>query len=140
MLVKVWNDNVHPFKQKIAENMYSIPAKGYIEMDQDEADKLLKAFSPIEVDYDNRPLPTSYKMLRIDEDDLKKVRMRSEAKTKGGSYICQACGYVASNKWELDGHSLDMHQKDLDDVEEAMASIDLNNQEKRRAGRPKKNV
>jgi hypothetical protein len=123
MKVKVWNDNKYPFSQEVKGNFYKIPAKEFIEVEEDEASQLVKSFSPIIVGGDSRPLPESYKMLRIDKDDLKRNRDHRQNKAKSGSYICQACGYVASNKWELNGHTMDMHKHQLDDLDEAAESI-----------------
>lgn len=123
MLVKVWNDNVHPFSQTWREKTYKIPAKQCIELEYDEADAFIKAYSPIVPDYDNNPKPESYKMLRIDEKDLEKMRNLLHNRAKSGSYICQACGYVASNKWELNGHALDQHKEQLEDVQAAEAAV-----------------
>jgi hypothetical protein len=123
MKVKVWNDNVHVFKQEIKGNFYEIPAKKSITLEEDEANDLVKAFSPIYVGGDDQPLPESYKMLRIDSKDIKKNRELRENKTRAGSYVCQACGYVAANKWELNGHTLDQHKHQLDDLDEAKEAI-----------------
>lgn len=123
MLVRVWNDNVHPFQQKIGETMYKIPAGQCVEMDEDEADKLLKTYSPIIADYDGRPVATSFKKLRIDEEDIRKNNDRKEARHKAGSYVCQACGYVASNKWELNGHTQAEHPDQWEDPQGAREAI-----------------
>lgn len=129
MQVKVWNDNTYPFRQDIAGNVYSIPAKSFVEMDEEEADRLVKAFSPIKVDYDGNALPQSYKMLRIDADDLKRARSKRDNRAKSGSYVCQACGYVAANKWELNGHTLELHKGELEDPMEAAEAIVKEQQE-----------
>lgn len=133
MQVRVWNDNVHPFKQTIDEIEYVIPAGKFVEMDEAEADKLLKAYSPILVDYDGRPRPESYKKLRLDTEDLKRNAVRKEARNKSGSYICQACGYVASNKWELNGHVMDEHKHQFDDNEEALKEIKKDESQRKKA-------
>lgn len=130
MQVKVHNDNRYPFEQKIAEVTYKIPAGGFIEMDEEEADRLVKAYSPIAVDYDGNAMPQSYKMIRIDEQDLAKARNMRAAKTKTGGFFCQACGYVAGNKWELMGHIQDMHSQQWDDPEEASKEIAKENKKK----------
>ncbi len=132
MLVKVWNKNVHPFTQKLNEKTYTIPAQEYIELDEEEADRLVKAYSPIKVDYDGNALPISYKMLEVDKDDLKKAREKRENRTRTGNYVCQACGYVAANKWELNGHSLDQHKDIFEDLQEAAMSISADNKKRSR--------
>lgn len=123
MLVRVWNDNIHPFKQEIAGKLYDFAPKSFLEMEEDEADVLLKRYSPIILGGDDQPLATSYKMLRIDSDDLKRNRAQRENKTKSGTYICQACGYVAANRWELNGHTSEMHSEQWEDHDEARAEI-----------------
>lgn len=135
MFVKVWNDNTYPFKQNLHNVEYKIPAGEYIELDEEEADKLLKAFSPIKVDYDGRALPSSYKKLRIDKEDKEKAIRSREARGKTGHYVCQACGYIASNKWELNGHVQDLHKDQFEDPEEALASLE---EDKPKRGRSKK--
>tara|TARA_R110000796_G_scaffold187266_1_gene304166 strand:- start:595 stop:999 length:405 start_codon:yes stop_codon:yes gene_type:complete len=134
MLVKVWNDNVHPFTQNYHDVLYKIPAKKYIEIDEEEADSLLKAFSQIKVDYDGNAKPESYKMLRIDEDDRAKIRSIRENKAKSGSYICQACGYVAGNKWELNGHIMELHKQSFEDSDKALESLAKDQEPKRKRG------
>lgn len=128
MMVKVYNKNVHPFKQEIKGKEYKIPAQSYIELDYDDASALVKSFSPIEVDFDNRPLPTSYKMLEIDKDDVIKYRELAQNKAKGGTYLCQACGYVASNRWELKGHAMSEHSHQFEDQDEALDSFEQEEQ------------
>lgn len=120
MLVKVHNRNKHPFSQKIKGITYDIPAEGSLELDYDIAQSLVRAFSPIEVDYDGRALEKSYKKLEIDKDDERRYHQVGQNKAKGGSYICQACGYVAVNQWELKGHVTDMHSTQFDDQEQAI--------------------
>ncbi len=142
MQVRVWNDNQYPFSQTIAEKLYKIEPRDYIEMDEEEADKLLKTFSPIEVDYDGRPTPRSYKMLRIDKDDLARNRAKRANKNKSGTYLCQACGYVAANQWELNGHTEAEHKDEWEDLQEARASIrsDAEEEKPKKRGRPKAKV
>lgn len=132
MQVKVWNDNVYPFTQELAGKVYRIPAKEYLEMDEEEADKLVKAFSPIRVNYDGAAEAASYKMLRVDQNDLKNIKDKRENKAKSGSYVCQACGYIASNKWELNGHIIDLHKDSFEDRDEALESISKEQAEKKR--------
>lgn len=133
MLVRVWNDNTHPFKQEIAGKVYVVPAKQCIELEEDEAKTLVKRFSPIILGGDDRPLPETYKMLRIDTDDLAKATNFVQNRHKAGSYVCQGCGYVAANKWELDGHVSDLHSDQWEDRDEARASINEGKGKKRKA-------
>ena len=65
-LVKVWNNNVHPFTQEFKSRSITIPPQEYIEMDYEEAVEFKGKFSPIITDGDGNPLPESYKMLKVE--------------------------------------------------------------------------
>tara|TARA_R110000796_G_scaffold248508_1_gene375345 strand:- start:3525 stop:3926 length:402 start_codon:yes stop_codon:yes gene_type:complete len=132
MKVRVWNDNIHLFKQEIADKLYEVPAKQCIELEEDDANVLIKRYSPIILGGDDQPIPECYKMLRIDKDDLHRNRMHKQNKNKAGTYVCQACGYVAANKWELNGHSQDMHKDQWEDPEEAQESVNAEQPRKKR--------
>lgn len=132
MLVRVWNDNIHPFKQEVNGKIYAVPAKECIEIEEDEADMLVKRISPIILDGNDVPKPESYKMLRIDADDIKRNRNALHNRMRAGTYLCQACGFVAANKDELDGHSLNEHKDQLDDVDEARAAVNAERSRKRK--------
>ena len=140
MQVKVWNRNTHPFSQKLKGVDYQIPALASITLDFDDADMLVKSFSPIEVDYDNKPLPTSYKKLEIDAGDVLKYRELSANKAKGGTYVCQACGYVSTNKWELKGHVMSEHSQDFEDKDQAIDALAEEDKPKRSPGNVRKKV
>lgn len=134
MKVRVWNDNVHPFKQVISDKTYFLPAKECIEIEEDEANILLKRYSPIILGGDDKPIPECYKMLRIDTDDLKRNRSVVQNKAKAGTYICQACGYVAANTWELNGHVADVHGASWEDQDAAKAAIQAESKRSRKQG------
>lgn len=65
-MVQVWNDNVHPYREMFREREIKIPAKGFIEMDEDEAQLFKGTFAGILVDADDNPDPRGYKMIRIE--------------------------------------------------------------------------
>ena len=65
-LVKVWNNNVHPFTQEFKSNKITIPPQAYIEMDYEEAVEFKGKFSPIITDGDGNPLPESFKMIKVE--------------------------------------------------------------------------
>jgi len=130
MLVKVHNLNIYDFKQKIGDDEYKIKAGGYIELEEDDANKLVKRMFPMQFDANNQQTPQSFKKLKIDEDDLKRVRALRENKAKSGNYVCMLCGYVASNKWELNGHSLDQHRASFDDEDAALEQIEADKKTK----------
>lgn len=67
MIVKVWNDNIHPFKQKFKGDVVTIEPKQFIKMDDSDARLFLGEFSPILRDADGAPDPKGFKKLRIEE-------------------------------------------------------------------------
>lgn len=74
MIVKVWNDNVHPYKEKFRGKTIEIGPRDYVEMDLNEAHIFLGVMPPnIEVDAGGIQKPTSYKMLRIERPDVIKA-------------------------------------------------------------------
>lgn len=135
MKVKVWNRNTFPFKQVIKEVEYKIPAQSFIEIEYDDASMLVKSFSPIVLGSDDMPTQQSKKMLEIDADDVRKFREFSQNKAKGGNYLCQACGYVCANKWELKGHIMSEHQHQFDDRDSAIDGFTEDEDEEKK-GRP----
>jgi hypothetical protein len=96
MKVKVWNENVHEFKQEFRGEKWTIPAKGFVEMEDDYAHNFLCSYSPIEVDADGAQKPQSFKRLRI------------EGHGNAFSHdplTCQACNYKAVSKKDLLTHT-----------------------------------
>ncbi len=65
MLVKVCNLNTHPYREKFIGQMLEIPAQGHVEMDEDDAERLLASFTPPKRDGQERPDPKFFKMLKI---------------------------------------------------------------------------
>lgn len=65
-LVKVWNDNVHVFKQKFRGDMVEIPPKSFIEMDWADAHSFKSKGSPMEFDGMGQPKAESFKMIRVE--------------------------------------------------------------------------
>ena len=124
--VKVWNDNVHDFAQEFKEHKIKIPAKQFIEMEEYEAHDFLGYYHPMKPTADGGQCPTSYKMLRIEKLPKKDGGSLPDPEP---SIICQACGFKAHSKWELNGHSAEMHSDQI---------VDEAEHEKKRAGRPKK--
>ena|SRR3990167_57390 len=64
--VKVFNDNVHTFRQKFMDEDIIIEPKGFILMDESKAIRFRGTYSPIELDGNGQPMPTSYKMIRLE--------------------------------------------------------------------------
>jgi hypothetical protein len=122
MRAKVWNDNTYPFTQKFKDEVITIPPNSFIWMEELEANDFRGLYSPIVVDFDNRQLPSSYKMIRVEKisADGKPVK----------THKCFACGITVNSKEALDEHTDKFHLDELSDPEVA---------EKRR-GRPRKDV
>lgn len=66
MQAKVWNKNVHPFRQKFGSDIIEIPAGGYIEMEYHDAIRFKSKSYPIETDGGNQQKPESYKMIHVE--------------------------------------------------------------------------
>lgn len=92
MMVKVHNNNVHPFKEEFRGRSIEIPAKSYIEMDEDEADYLLQAFTYPKKDSQGRPDPVYFKMLKIEKEAVQ---------AKVDPLICHANGQKSATQEEL---------------------------------------
>lgn len=125
-MVKVWNDNVHPFKQRFRDKHIEIGPKQCIEMEREEAHLFKYEFSPIERDANNQPMPTSFKMIRIEDHES----LFTDAKKD--EFGCIACKYKAVSKKDLMTHLIDKHADDLVTDDQAEAEL----QKKR--GRPAK--
>lgn len=67
MDVKIWNDNVHPYKEKFKGVEIKIDPKTFIKMEREEAVLFLGQFSSIVRDADGAPHPLGFKKLRIEE-------------------------------------------------------------------------
>lgn len=153
MKVKLWNDNIYDFKQRFKEVDYSIPAKGFIEIEEDEAHQLVCAYYPVERDAGGKQKPHSYKMLRIE----------GRSQVAADPYQCLACGYKAYNALELKAHTearlddgvhkalssygdgMNVSAKDVlaamdDETKQELVDMLLASAPKARRGRPKKDV
>jgi hypothetical protein len=64
--VKVWNDNVHPFTQDYKGDKVTIPAKGFVEMEWDEAISFKSYPANMEFDGMGQQKPESFKMIRVE--------------------------------------------------------------------------
>jgi hypothetical protein len=109
-ICKVVNDNIHPFKQDYKEMHISIPAKGSIEMDKDEAVQFLGTFFPPKMDGDNRPDPKYFKKLHIED-----IKDGVEAVSEPEKFVCQKCKHVSDSSIALSQHIDEMHMDDLAD-------------------------
>lgn len=66
MLVKVHNLNIHPYTEKFRDRVVTIEAGGYVEMDEDEADYFIQAFTEPKKDSQGRPDPLFFKKLKLE--------------------------------------------------------------------------
>jgi hypothetical protein len=90
--VKVWNDNIHPFKQKFKDRLIVIPSKEHIVMEFYEGHEFKSFPSPVKLDADDNPLPISYKMLRLENHFPEDRENIPEGKKEEVSNDCLACG------------------------------------------------
>lgn len=127
-MVRVYNKNVHPYKEKWRGTEYSIEAGGYIEMDFYDANNFLGTKQPnIAVDGNGIQLPTSYKMLQI---------VKPEHYGKEDSpvhYVCHACNKEFGTKAALNNHAETAHLEVMVD-EEAVEKVI------KKRGRPKGSI
>ena len=114
-LVRVWNDNVFPFRQLFRDKEIYIGAKKFVEMEETEAYEFRGAYSPIIRDGDGQPTPESYKMIRVERTD-KTAHKPVVAPTEN---LCQACGRQFGSKKELDTHIDTEHLEAMADKDEA---------------------
>jgi hypothetical protein len=94
MLVKVWNENTHPYTEKFRNVLRVIEPKSYIEMDEDEAEYFLAKFTAPVKDAQNRPDPRFFKKLRIE-------RSADHQKKQDNQLVCHANGQKAATAQEL---------------------------------------
>lgn len=129
MLVKVVNDNVHPYTEKYRGQVIHIPAKGSITMDLNEASHFLGTNpGTAQVDANGIPKPESYKMLRIEKD----ISSKPETTKK---FVCMADGREFHSQKELDAYIAANHTDAMID-EDAKEKITG----KAKRGRPRKGV
>lgn len=103
--VKVWNDNVHDYSENWRGTEYFIKSKSFIEMEESAAVKFLGQFGkPIMVDHDGKPLPESYKMLRIE-------RTGPETTVEEKGFPCMACSRTYESEKVLNAHIEESHSQ-----------------------------
>lgn len=124
-MVKVFNDNKYPYKENFkGENIVIEPGK-FITMDYYEAIEFRGTYSPIRRDANEQPMPTSFKMIRIDDT------LDSVPEVKVDENKCLVCNYKAASKADLDEHMKLAHADQAVVDQEAEAEIVA-----RRRGRP----
>ena len=126
MLVKVWNDNVHPYTEKFMGKQVSIGAQSFVEMDHNEAEMFLSTFpSRTELDKDGNLKPECYKKLRIQK--------AGEATPITEPFKCMRDGKVFHSQAELDAHITENYMDEIADEDSRKEFV-----EKRKPGRPAK--
>lgn len=112
--VKVWNLNVHPFKQVFKGDLIEIPAQGHIEMEFYEAHEFKGTYSPRLLDGDGNPDPRGYKMIRITEGN-------EPPPESSLGFDCMSCKQKFATDVALLAHieSEHAHQKNHDEQAEA---------------------
>jgi hypothetical protein len=120
MKAKVFNDNIFEYKERFKGDQIVIPAKGYIEMQYEEAMEFKSTFSPIVLDADGRPKAEGFKMIRVEP-----IGDPTKAKSKLDENKCHACGKVLESQAALAAHILEVHPESLstDSRDEALASL-----------------
>ncbi len=91
--VKVWNDNIHPHREKYQDEWIDIPAGGYIEMDWEDAMQFRGQFTGIKLLGDDTPDPRGFKMIRVEKP--------TEPIFKDMTLVCHANGEQAATKADL---------------------------------------
>ncbi len=109
--VRVYNDNVFPYKEVFRGEMIEIPPKGFIEMDFYEAIDFKGTYSPIKTDGGGKPLAESYKIIRI-------VTPENFQAEDAKNNICHSCSKTFLSAKELEDHVNENHLNDLIDEKE----------------------
>lgn len=115
--VKVWNDNDHVYTDTFKDSPVSIPAHGFVEMEYYDAHEFRGKYKAIERDGDNQPLPTSFKMIRVEEMGSQSPDAKIESNT------CVACKFRGSSAKDLHAHILGSHADQLVVDEEAERAL-----------------
>lgn len=113
MKVKVYNDNVHPYKETFkGENIYIEP-KSFIYMDEDEAHQFRGSYKAPVLNVDGVHMPEGFKMIRVvRETDA------PEPQAKIDTLKCMACSYKAASKADLAEHEKASHEVFTDEAAE----------------------
>ena len=129
--VRVWNDNVYPYKETFKGDPLVIGSKSYIEMEEEDAVQFRGTFAPMVRDADGNDMPQGFKMIRIEK--ITAEMLEAEAAPKVDPNVCLVCKYKAGSQADLDEHLKAAHSEQLVVDEEAEAEL-----KKRPRGRPAK--
>lgn len=118
--VKIYNDNIHDYREKYKEQDIEIKAGKYILMEDDEAVQFLGQMPPggIIADHDGRPDRRHFKMLRKEPINFMEDAALKTQTNVNDLNVCHRCKYVASGPGDLDEHVAANHMHDLLEAEE----------------------
>ncbi len=106
--VRVYNDNVHAFKQDWRDQKIEIPPKSFIMMEESEAYDFRGTYSPMMKDKHGQPDPKYFKMIRIEQGAV-------QSEVKVDPLVCMKCSYKSSSTKDLDEHINANHLDSLAD-------------------------
>lgn len=108
--VRVYNDNTYVYRERFMDDDIVIEAGKYITMDEQKAVRFRGTYSPVELDHDGKPLPKSYKMIRLEKVDAQASKVEEK-------FSCMACAKDFTNQKSLDQHIDASHQEQWADAE-----------------------
>lgn len=114
-MVRVYNDNIYEHREKFRGDEIIIPAKGYIEMNAEDAVLFKSQFTPIIRNKGGQDDPRGFKMIRIDYNPADVKQVRDVIAESEQELTCQACGFVAKNKAGLAAHIRANHSSQMID-------------------------
>ncbi len=127
MLVKVVNDNVHPYRERFRGKEIYIGPNESVEMDLNDAHLFLGTMPPnIERGANGLQDPKTYKMLRIEQVGISKAQSQSK------KFVCMKDGKEFATQAALDEHIEENFAEDIID-EEAREKVVA-----KKRGRPRK--
>lgn len=121
--VRVYNDNIYPFKQNFKDEEIHIPAGGFVMMSPADAVIFRGSYSPMMKGANGQPDPKFFKKIRVEEIGAPEPERKK--------YICQFDGKEFQTEEALEAYIDENHIDKIADQEFA---------QKRKAGRPKKVV
>lgn len=114
-LVRLFNDNIHPYKATYKGEEIVIPAKKFIEMENEDAVNIRGMMLPIRKDGMGNFIPETFSMLRI-------IPLTETAPAKDTNKPkCFQCGYQALDDADLDEHVDRYHLDEMADQKVANA-------------------
>ena len=107
--VKVYNDNTLDLVDKFRDLEILIKPGEYIEMDRGDAILYRGQYKAPVYTADGLGKAEGFKMIRLEPiPDAVEAEVETD-------WNCQACGFNARSKWELEGHTSDLHVEQLSD-------------------------